>query len=158
MDELEQTYNALRCLQLYVQLVNILNRNLIFTWKLVGVGVSIIAGYAAIAHFKDHLVFGLMYYVIFFDTSLSYILIYGKAFKTPALFKQAVHFALEIVGAEQDRKILKAIKLKVLARQLRSIPEMGIKVGEFHTLERTSTPVFVDYVVKNIASMLVAFG
>ena len=40
-------------------------------------------------------------------------------------------------------------------RQVKSISADGINVGDFHTLERTSTPVFVDYVVRNIVNLLV---
>ena len=49
MDQAEQTYRVLRCLQLYVGMVNVINLNLIFTWKLGSLGISIISGYAAVA-------------------------------------------------------------------------------------------------------------
>ena len=157
MDEDEQVYEAIRCLQLYVNIVNIIYRNLVFVWKLVSLGLSITSGYAAIAHFKDHPVFGIMYYVIFIDVSLAYTIIYGKAFRAPALFKQAIRAELTKLGIQQSRETWRAVKRNVLARQFKSIPSLGFKVGQFHTLERTSTPTFLDFVVSNIVSMLVAF-
>ena len=43
-------------------------------------------------------------------------------------------------------------------RQARSIQPVGIKVGGFHTLERLSTPIFIQYVLANVVNMLVAYG
>ena len=130
-------------------------------WSMIGRGttlcivVCIITGYAGMAHFNEHPIFGLMYYFIFFDAALVYILIYGKAFKTPALFEMAVQETLLQLGKET--KSGAHLQRKILARQLKSIPLMGVQVGEFHTLERTSIPIFVHYVLTNIVSMLVAF-
>ena len=58
-DEDEEANKSLRCLQMYVNIANIINHELIFTWKLVSLGVAIISGYAAIAHFKEHAIFGI---------------------------------------------------------------------------------------------------
>ena len=45
----------------------------------------------------------------------------------------------------------------IVERQLKSVPSMGIKVGSFHTLERTSTPAFLGLVVSNVVCMLVMY-
>ena len=79
----------LRCIQLYVTMLNKVNCYLIFTWKIDSLGTSIASGYAAIAHFKDHPMFGVMYYVLFCDATLVYILLYEGAFKVPELFHRA---------------------------------------------------------------------
>ena len=136
--------------------LNTVNRNLIFTWKLLCIGLCIITGYAGIAHFNEHPIFGLMYYFVFFDAALVYILIYGKAFNTPALFEMAVQETLLRLGKES--KLGDHLQRNILARQFKSIPLMGVQVGQFHTLERTSIPIFVHDVLTNIVSMLVAFG
>ena len=159
MHQYEQTYKALRSVQLYIGMVNLVNRHLIFTWKLVSLGSGIICGYAAIAHFKEHPIFGIMYYVIFFDVTLAYSLLYEKAFKTPTLFRQAIRAELMNLGTGKYRQAwTPAQQNMVRCRQLRSIPSIGIQVGQFHTLERTSTPVFLDFVLGNIVSMLMAFN
>ena len=158
MERIWHTYRTLRCLQLYVRILNVVNRNIIFTWKLVCIGVSIMCGYAGIAHFKDHPIFGLMYYVIFLDASLVYIVIYEKAFKVPALFKQAVNAELTKLGPGNGRAMSRTVNSKALMKQFRSIPSMAIKVGRFHSLERNSTPAFLDFVLRNIVGMLMAFN
>ena len=78
-----------------------------------------------------------------------YTVIYEKAFKIPELFEQvAVSALLHLRGDRRD----------VFRRQIQSIPRTGIKVGNFHKMERESTLIFMDFVVKNIVNMLVAYG
>ena len=142
---------SLRRLQLYILLLNIVNRQLIFTWKIVCIGICIVSGYAGIAHFSEHVVFGIMYYALLFEGSLIYTLMYEKGFKVPTLFGKT----RTLLMLRANRNVSRA-DWKVLKRRLISIPSMGIKVGGFHTLERTSTPVFLNYVLTNVVSMLVA--
>ena len=143
---------TLRSLQLYITVLNVVHRNLIFTWKLACLAMSITCGYAAIAHFNQHPVFGTMYYIVFFETSFVYTVIYEKAFKIPYLMATAkISLSLRAQGMQNE------VPRKVLARQLKSMPLVGIKVGGFHLLERTSTPVFLHYILVNIVNMLVTF-
>ena len=68
-----------------------------------------------------------------------------------------------LFGKVRDKLMLRSTKglgkaeRNMLKRQLRSISSMGIKVGEFHMLERSSTPVFLHYILTNIVNMLVAY-
>ena len=43
----------------------------------------------------------------------------------------------------------------ILVRRVKSVPPVGIRVGQFHTLERASTPNFIGFVVENIVTVLV---
>ena len=110
-------------------------------------------GYAAIAHFTEHPLFGVMYYALFFDVLLIYALLYEKGFTVAALFENAKNKLVL-----HSRRGANGAEWKILKRQVRSIPTVGIKVGEFHMLERTSTPVFIQYVLTNIVNMLLAYG
>lgn len=145
-------YRDLRYLQLYVTLLNTVFESVIFTWKLVSIGAGIVCGYAAIAHFQDYPIFGVMYYVIFMDGSLTYMFIYEKGFKVPDMFHRAKNL-LRLHSSRCGR----TRQWQILDKQLMSIPSVGIKVGNFHTLERTSTPVFLNYVLTNVVNMLVAY-
>ena len=145
-------YMSLRRLQLFVTFLNLFNRHIIFTWKLFCISTCIVSGFAAISHFNEHPVFGVMYYVIFFDALLIYVLLYEKGFKVAALFQQVKGILIL-----QARKGVAGEDWKMLKRKMRSIPAIGIKVGEFHMLERTSTPVFLHYILTNIVNMLVAY-
>lgn len=44
---------------------------------------------------------------------------------------------------------------RIIQKRVRSVPEVGIQVGCFHTFERFATLVFVDYVLRNIVGLLV---
>ena len=145
-------YKDLRCLQLYVKLLNTVHENIIFTWKLLSIGASIVCGYAAVAHFQEYPVFGIMYYVMFMDAALIYVFIYEKGFKVPDMFNRAKNL-LRLHSSRYGR----THGWKILDKQVRSIPSVGIKVGDFHVLERTSAPVFLHYVLTNIVNMLVAY-
>ena len=148
---LRRSHWDLRSLQLYVTMVNVVHQNLIFTWKVICLAVCIVNGYAAIAHFSDHPFFGLLYYVVFFESSVIYTVMYAKGFKVPY-----------VIGEARNAFRLRALRLRnqaernVLWRQVKSVPSAGIKVGEFHVLERTTTPVFLHYVLINIVNMLMA--
>ena len=74
MSQFRHEFNSLRRLQLYVGFLNLVNRNVIFTYKLFCIGACIVFGYAAIAHFTDHIIFGVMYHVLFFNDLLLYVL------------------------------------------------------------------------------------
>ena len=146
-------YGELRCLQLYIQVLNVVNRKLIFTWKLVCIGIGITSGYAAIAHFSLYPIFGVMFYVLFFEVAVIYAIMYEKAFQVSDLMAKA-RMALRMRG---QQGLLSKAQRNDWARKLRSIPAVGIQVGEFHLMERTSTPVFLHYALTNIVNMLVTF-
>ena len=150
----QEAYKTIRCLQLYITMLNEVNRYLIFTAKLYCIGGSIRSGYAAIAHFREYPIFGFMCYAIFLDCALIYCLIYGTAFKVRALFETA-KVSMGLCARTEHRG--GKMKRKMLLARMRSIPEVGIKVGDFHMMERTSTPIFLHYLLNSVVSMLVAY-
>ena len=149
---MNRQHKELLRLQLFITLVNDLNRDLIFVWKQLSLGVCIITGYAAISQFEKHAIFGVMYCILFLDVTLFYTVIYDRAFKVPELFVVAKS-SLSLMA----NKLGNPVQRKVTMRKIKSIPPVGIKVGEFHMLERTSTPIFLNYVLTNVVNMLVAF-
>ena len=153
MATIQEVYKSIRRIQLFICLFNMVNRHVIFTLKLLYIGIAITGGYAAIAHFKDYPIFGIMYYVMFIDVSLIYTVIYEKGFLVAETFQKAKHL-LRFEATKNGRVGVR----KILEKQFMSIPSVGIKVGEFHALERASTPIFLHYVLTNVVNMLVAFG
>ena len=121
------------------------------TWKLLAITVCIITAYAAIAQYEAHPFFGFFYFAIFFQATLVYALLYQKAFKAPVLFEETKALLMLNASKCEDRN-----GRKVLQRSVMSIVAVGMKVREFHTLERTSTPAFMDCVLSNVAGLLVA--
>ena len=156
-DQLLSNVRSLRCLQMYVLLLNVVNRYVLFMFKLSAIFLAVTNGYAAVAHFHRHPLLGLMNFIVFVDISLCYCLIYQKAFQVLQKFEDVV--CQLYVCLRRSRYLqFRGLAKKILERQLRSIPKFGVKVGEFHTLERAATPNFVDFVFKNIVNLLVIYG
>ena len=153
MARIQRAYKSIRSLQLFICSFNIVNRNFIFTEKLLNIGIAINSGYSGIAHFKHYPIFGVMSSVLFMDVTLIYTLIYEKGFQVSNMFQKAK--SLPRVHASTNGR---SGGRKVLEKQFMSIQPGGIKVGEFHMLERASTPVFLHYVLTNIVNMLMILG
>ena len=148
-----KVYRSLRHNQLYMSVSNSVNCFAIFSCKVGFITICIITGYAAIAHFNDFPVFGVLNYLVFLNGIFIYSFGYGRAFKIPPLFEEVSQKAVLHAcskGMSEDAKIFR--------RQVRSIPRIGVRVGEFHLMESVSTLIFIDYVVNNIVSMLVAYS
>ena len=97
-------------------------------------------------------IFSLVFFAIFSDIVTLYSILYEKAFAVPETCQKAKKAVKkEVTGSSLlDRKWK-----KYAIRCVDSVPNYGIKVGSFHTFERESTPVFIDYIVRNIAGLLV---
>ena len=147
--------SLLRQLEIYVLLLNKVHEHVVFTSKMTCIVIGTVTGYAAIACFQQHnAMFGIMYLLMFCDCGSAYAVVYGKAFAVPRCFREVIQAIKERIGVDQPR----GARREAMERQIMSVPLMGIKVGSFHTLERTSTPVFIDFVMKNVVSMLVIYS
>ena len=152
MGQIRNALQELNCIRLYITMLNIINRNLIFSWKLLCIGICIVTGYAAIAHFGEYPIFGVMYYVMCLDSSMVYTVLYGNAYRIPALFQE-----IKVLLKFRGQQITNHGNRRLLVRRVVSLPAVGIRVGQFHMLERASVPVFLNYVLTNVVSMLVVY-
>ena len=50
-----------------------------------------------------------------------------------------------------------AVDIQLAQRVIKSIPCVAVRVGDFTNMERNSTPIFLDFVVRTTASCLVGF-
>ena len=138
----------IRVVQLVVNLFNVGHRNITYCIKLVCITVSIVNGYGVVAHGGEDVVFLLLAFSITCDLVFFYAFVYEKAFAIPD--------GVDRVKRELTiRRMKNATVERTVRKQLKSIPSFELKVGDFHMLERESTPMFVDYVLKNIVNLLV---
>ena len=150
IEEVNGMIGQIRLVQLVVTLFNVGHRNIIYCMKLLCISLSIVNGYGTIAHGKDNLVFLLLAACVTCDCVFFYVIVYEKAFGIPDGLERAKRvLTVEIQGIRNGRL------RKVMGRELNSVPLVGLKVGDFHMLERESTPIFVDFVVRNIVNLLV---
>src|SRR4051794_3260101 len=81
--------NTGKTLQIYVMWINTVHRYPIFVFKIVSLGACITSGYAAIAHFNEHPLFGIMYYAILIIVAIIYCVLFDRAFAIPRMFQAA---------------------------------------------------------------------
>ena len=80
-----------------------------------------------------------------------YFFVCERAFEVPEGLERLKHTLLA-----ESKGLRFARSKKIVLRQVRSIPSVGLKVGDFHMLERESTAIFVEYVLKNIVNLFVS--
>lgn len=144
-------FGKVREVQLVVNMFNIGHRYVIYCTKLFCITCATVNGYGLIAHGgAGNLVYTLLTFTMFVDMLFLYAFVYEKAFGIPEgldSVKRALGSSIQGIGVVRGRKILR--------RQVRSVPIVGFKVGDFHMLERESTPIFIQYIVTNIVNLLV---
>ena len=131
----------IRYIQLLVSLFNIGHRNVIHCIKLLCISAATVNGYAAIAHSRENPIFGVMAFCILIDVIFLYAFVYDKAFAIPDVL-QNLKTTLKVRLVRKHGKAL-VMTAKALEMQMNSIPLFGLRVGDFHMLERVSTPVFM---------------
>ena len=80
-----------------------------------------------------------------------YSIMYERAFAIPKLVRVTKSLVMLRAGTVSRTPGFK----HRMEQRLRSVPAMGIQVGHFHTFERVATPVFIDYVLRNVVGLLV---
>lgn len=104
-----------------------------------------------IAHYYESEIFGIVYCVLFSALFIIYSIIYEKAFAIPGEIERTKRNI--ILRAERSR-YSQGVKHSIVL-QVRSVWPGGIQVGRFHVFERASTPIFVDFVLRNIVNLVV---
>ena len=148
------SYKTLRRLQLEIDIFNDGFAFLIFGIRTGAVGVVTICGFGAVQFFKRNGIIGAINCTVLFDALLLCSIMYDKGFAIPRCFdkmKRSLIFRLKMLKNLTEIERFKAEK------QLKSIRTMSIRVGSFHHLQRVSTPTFIDFSVKNVARLVMAF-
>ncbi|CAG7724709.1 unnamed protein product [Allacma fusca] len=83
--------------------------------------------------------------------TVAYMLFMGHAYEVPEKVQQLKMMILAKTGD------LHKNERQYLQRILRRIPPCDIRAGSFYTLDRSTTPAFVDYVIGQVCSLLVVF-
>lgn len=135
-------------------LFNEANSWLVFALKIVFLGTNILAGFAAIQLFHDDRLLSVISAAILFDNLCLFNLIYDKGFSIPrraAKLRSLLVLQLRLAQVVTDRE------RDTLRRQVKSIGNVAVRVGQFHYLERTSTPRYLDFSVKHIMRVVMAY-
>ncbi|CAG7734454.1 unnamed protein product [Allacma fusca] len=146
-------YRHCRQLQLTIQLFNLGFSYGIFLLKIHSIATSIVMYSFAILLSKSSLILTAIYFTTGIQCSLLFSIMFQKAFSIPVgilACKRRMLNWIKVFTTDQTEQYY--------YRSVRSIYDVGINVGSFHKFQRVSTPVFLDYVIKFSARVLIAFS
>ncbi|CAG7717218.1 unnamed protein product [Allacma fusca] len=147
---LKEPVAQLRHLQLLVQCFNQGNCYMIFASKLICLSAPVICGFVAIRFFHADPITGMLCIVLIFNAITCYALIYEKAFLIPANMVALKELIKVSLNARRNKSFSEEI-----TKTLKSIPPIGVRVGSFNTMERSSTLIYISFVTEKLASVLV---
>ncbi|CAG7733715.1 unnamed protein product [Allacma fusca] len=148
------TLNACKTLQLEVQNFNEIFSYVIFTFKVAALTVNILSIFVAIKTFRVYPVFAVANLLLAADVSTMFTVLYDQTFWIPSQLKRLKRTVMYALVRIQPPS---GIFPKIALHTLRSIPAVGIKVGDFHLFERASTPNFVNFVKRSLQGVLLTF-
>ena len=157
---LRQILKEMKELALFIEIFNHCFPPCIFALKLMCLGGAILFYFFTIRHFQDFPFLALFTGYIAVLLTLVYGILYQKAFSIPEKMELLKNGFLNSAQKSTSTTTLDDKSPRILSemnREIRGIRNVGVKVGSFHTLERESTPNFVDFVLRNVVSLLVTF-
>ena len=153
-EEIIGHFGKFRELELELKLFNLAFSDVLWLFKLTCWNINILAGFAAIQLIKLNPPLATIYAFFFLVCIVLYIAIFGLAFGVTERtedFREVLQLAIAGLSLPAQKS------QKYGQRILKSIPKVAMRVGGFHAVERESVPIFLDFVVKQIVSLLLAF-
>ncbi|CAG7820800.1 unnamed protein product [Allacma fusca] len=151
----EKTLAFVRIYHEFTVLLKLFNTafvNVNYALKLVYMYNLIVILVAAVKFSRTSLGFTLILLSLFAQHFLGFSALFGYAYNATArvrVLKAEIVIACMMEHGRDDRYMKKFVE---------SLTVEGIRVGAFHTVERESIPNFVDFLIKNVASVLLLFG
>lgn len=142
----------LRQLQCLMSSFNDSQAYVIFGLKIYMISTGIVMVPFAIHSFHIALIPSTLSVAIAFYCAISYVIFYNRAANFPTkmdLLKR--NLLLRSVNPDGGFQC----SGKLLRMVLRSVPALAIQVGSFHQVERESTPIFLDFVIKQMTGLLI---
>ena len=149
---LKDGMRTLRELELHLKFFNLGFADVLWGIKVAGLPTTILAGFSAIRLIHTNPAVGCLYAYIFLGYSIFYIGIFQFAYKVTEKLEELVKRMETMSGS-----LINPHEKKYWARVLRSIPRMGMNLGEFSQVEREAVPIFIGFAVNQIVSLLLAF-
>jgi len=116
------------------------------------VGVTVLGGFSAIRISHKIPILGFLYSAL----ALAVIIIFIGMFQFAYKVTEKVEKLMEVMEVK-SAGLVNLSEKKYWKRRLRSIPRMGMRVGGFGRVEREAVPIFVDFCVKQIVTLLITF-
>jgi hypothetical protein len=159
----ESACQFLQLTNLHIHLFNLHLSLIIYLTKLICLISAILGGFGGLKLITKNPLFASIYCLIFLEGIIFYNVVFNRAFRIPenvAGLKRSMCM-MKIKSASESKwcsnvEILRKRK-EIRQRILRSIPVLGFQAGNFNTIERESSLIFLDFVFQQIVSLLLAF-
>ncbi|CAG7725953.1 unnamed protein product [Allacma fusca] len=149
--DIEESCRLCRHLQLLIHYFNHCFSNVVFVLKLYCLSVSTVCLYFAVKLLHVFPMDSIVNAGFGSIIVIEFVVMYDKAFRIPdgimEFKKEIERKSSEITTSWKEKLILK--------KKLAAIPNLGVKVGSFQLLERTSTLIFIDFIASKTATLLI---
>ena len=145
----------LKKLQLEMSLFNQIFATSIFAIKIGAIGFVILCGFGATQYFHENPFLAISHAFFALDAVLIYNILYDRGFAIPrhfAALKKSILLKLKLKATHQGT--IQTQSQLSIAKGVKSVRVMAVRVGEFHYLQRLSTPTFLDFCIKNIMRLI----
>ena len=149
--DIHRVLSETRQILVFVHLFNISFANLIFTNKVFSINIAIFGSFFAIHEITGDVILRILLGVASSFIIIFYTIIYDKGFQVSQNFTQIKNRFQPLIRKSNFRKA-------EMKRAIIGIRSLGIQVGSFHTLERQSTLIFLDFILKQIVGLLITFS
>ena len=147
----EKGYSLAKIMHLTVNIFNVATAGAVFVQKICNLAGGVVSLYFGLRLVFIQPLISLIFLVAAFNFITFYTMMWDNAFIIPDMIKECK--CRLIVMAEraqvQDRRYWRRVSM--------SVPCIGVTVGGFRNVERDSTIVFMDFVMTNVASLLITF-
>ena len=152
-EDVRDGYRLARKVHLAMTIYNVSTARVVFANKLLNLSGGIIGLYFFLRLILLQPVLAMFFLALAFDCNTYYMVMWDNASLIPVMLKELkdqVGRATE--GGRADHNSM------YIRRVIRSIPDIGMSVGGFRSMERDSTLIFMDFVLRNVLSLLLAFN
>ena len=154
LEKIQGSIADLRKLLVEVNGFNGSQRHVIFAYRLLLLSAVVFCGFAAIQFLQANYALGACNILFIMDSAFVFLFCYDKGFSVPRSAARLKNLLVLIV--KQSEAITEMQRAHML-RQLRSVGKVAIKVGNFHHLQRGSTPRVLDFSVKNVVRLVMFY-
>ncbi|CAG7837369.1 unnamed protein product [Allacma fusca] len=150
LTELSRICMELRMTQIEIKLLNYVYSGFNYVVKLTFLFVSIAGLFTGIKHFGDNPLFTLLSAILAMYIITLFLFFFGDMYKIPEIM-DCLKERLGIVS-----RTMKCPESVYTRKIVASIPQCGIRAGNFYILDRMTSLVFLNYVLYQVAGLLIA--
>ena len=154
LEQINVSIRIMKELQIEMNAFNYSQQYIIFGIKLVLLCCVIFCGFASIQFYESDRFLGLCNALIVVEGTFVFLFCYDRGFSVPRSTARVQ--SLLMLTLRQSERITDSQEAYFM-RQLSSVRKMAIQVGNFHYLQRASTPSFFDFCVKNKVRLVISY-